>query len=168
MGGFFPQQRKHPSFRKTSGGKEVSERCAECGAVLSEESTCQTIIEEFLSLEYTDPAYGQVHFLTVPCFMIQYGRYSDEALTGMQSLLRACLDEQLIAQHLRQRASKAMNDATRTYKITRQADAPPLPKIAWSTSIADVAQSMGDPEKYCEHMKRWAHATLQQMASLLR
>ena len=146
----------------------MSECCTECGAVLSEGSTCQTIFEEFLSLEYTNPAYGQVHFLTVACFMIQHGRYSDEALIGMQSLLRAYLDEQLTAQQLRQLAAKGINDATRTWKVTRQADAPPLPKVAWSMTIADVAQNMQDPEKYCEHVKQWAHATLQQMAPLLR
>jgi hypothetical protein len=146
----------------------MSKRCTECGAVLSEGSTCQTIFEECLDLEYTNPAYGQVHFFTVACFMIQHGRYSDEALTWIQSMLRAALDDQLTAQQLRQRAAQRMNDATRTWKVTRQADAPPLPKIAWSTTIADVTQSIGDPEQYCEHVKRWALATLQQMASLLR
>ncbi len=54
--------------------------CPVCGAVLPEGSTCQSIFDEFLNLEYTDPAYGQVHYLTVTCFMIQHERYSDEAL----------------------------------------------------------------------------------------
>ncbi|HCF87147.1 MAG TPA: hypothetical protein DEV72_18330 [Ktedonobacter sp.] len=165
---FFSQERKKTSLRKISGGKEMAERCAECGAVLSEGSTCQTIFEEFLSLEYTDPAYGQVHFFTVACFMIQHGRYSDEALTGMLPLLRASLDEQLPAQQLRERAARGMNEATRTWKVTRQAGASPLPKIAWTLTIADVAQSMQDPEKYCEHVKQWARVTLQQMPALLR
>jgi hypothetical protein len=165
---FISQQGKRTSLRKRSGGKEMSEHCAECGAVLSEGSTCQTIFEECLSLEYTNPAYGQVHFYTVACFMIQHGRYSDEALTGMQSLLRASLDEQLPAQQLRQRAAKAISDATRPWKVTRQVDVPPLPKVAWSLTIADVAQSMQNPEQYCEHVKQWASATVQQMPSLLR
>ncbi len=47
----------------------MSERCTECGAVLPEGSTCQTIFDEFLILEYTNPVYGQVHFLTVACFI---------------------------------------------------------------------------------------------------
>lgn len=146
----------------------MAERCTECGAVLSEGSTCQTIFEEFLSLEYTNPAYGQVHFLTVACFMIQHGRYSDEALTGMQSLLRAALDEQLPAQQLRERAAKGMSDAPRSWKVIRQPDAPPLPKVAWSVTIADVAQSVQNPQKYCEQVKQWARVTLQQMPALFR
>ncbi len=146
----------------------MSERCPECGAVLSEENTCQMIFEECLGLEYTNPAYGQVHFFTVACFMIQHGRYSDEALTGMQSLLQASLDEQLPTQQLRERAAKGMSDATRSWKVTRQANAPSLPKVTWSMTIADVARSMQDPEKYCEQVKQWARATLQQMSVLLQ
>ena len=144
----------------------MSDRCVECGAVLSEGNTCQTIFDEFLSLEYTNPAYGQVHFLTVASFMIQHGRYSDAALIWMQSMLRAALDEQLTAQQLRQRAAQGMDDAARTWKVSRQADERPLPRVAWSRTIADVAQSMQDPEKYCEQVKQWAQATLQQMADL--
>jgi uncharacterized protein DUF5946 len=149
-----------------AGGEAMSDRCAACGAVLSEASSCQTIFEEFLSLEYSNPAYGQVHFLTVACFMIQHGRYSDAALTWMQSMLRAALDEQLTPQQLRQRAAQGMDDATRSWKVTSQADARPLPQVAWTTTIADVARSMQDPEKYCEQVKQWAQATLQQMAAL--
>lgn len=159
---------KNTSLGNASGDVEMSERCAECGAVLSEGSRCQTIFDEFLILEYTNPAYGQVHFLTVACFMIQHGRYSDEALTWMQSMLQGYLDEQLTAQQLRQRAARGTNNTLRTWKVTRQADARPLPTVVWSMMIADVAQSMQNPEKYCEQVKQWAHATLQQMASLLR
>ena len=145
----------------------MSKHCVECGAPLSNGSTCQTIFEEFLSLEYTNAAYGQVHFLTVACFMIQHGRYSDEALTWIQSSLKAYLDKDLTAQQLRQHTARGVNNATRSWKVTRQADARPLPKVAWSMTIADVAQCIQDPETYCAQVKRWAHITLQQMAHLL-
>ena len=144
----------------------MSERCAQCGAVLPEGSTCQTIFDELLSLEYTNPAYGQVHFLTVACFMIQHGRYSDEGLVWIQSTLRAYLEQQLTSRQLRQLAAKGMDGAARRWKVARQPDAPPLPKVAWSMTIADVAQYRRDPEYYCEHVKQWAQATLQQMESV--
>ena len=165
---YFCPQGKRRVEGKRSGEKEMSVLCPECGAVLSEGSTCQTIFEELLSLEYTNSAYGQVHFFTVACFMIQHRRYSDEALAGMQSLLRAYLDEELTAQQLRERARRGMNTATRTWKVRRQTDAPPQPKVAWRLSIADVAQSIQDPQKYGEHVKQWARATLQQMPALLQ
>jgi hypothetical protein len=147
-------------------GEEMSEQCAECGAVLPSGSTCQTIFDEFLSLEYTNPAYGQVHFLTVACFMIQHGRYSDEGLVWIQSTLRTYLEQQLTDQQLRQLAAKGTDGATRTWKVTRQPDAPPLPKVAWSMTITDVAQHMQDAESYCEQVRQWARTTLQQMESV--
>ena len=94
--------------------------------------------------------------------MLQHGRYSDEAFIRAKSTLRAYLDEQLIPQQIRQRAAKETNGAIRTWKVTRQADALPLPKVAWSMTIADVAQSTQDPEKYCEQIEQWARTTLQQ------
>jgi hypothetical protein len=59
-----------------------------------------------------------------------------------------------------------MNGATRPHKVTRQAGAPPLPKVNWSLTIADVVRSMQDPEQYCQQVKQWARATLQQMPFL--
>ena len=53
--------------------------CTECGAAL-DETTCQSIFDSFLVLEFSEAAYGAVHMLTVACFMIQYRRYSDEGL----------------------------------------------------------------------------------------
>jgi hypothetical protein len=67
--------------------------CSECGAVLQDESSCQEIFDSFLALEFEDPAYGEVHFLTVACFMIQHQRYSDEALAWIAQSLRAYLEE---------------------------------------------------------------------------
>lgn len=141
----------------------MSERCAECGAVLPQGSTCQTIFEEFLNLEYTNPAYWRVHFLTVACFMIQQGRYSDEALAWIQSALRAYLEQGLTGQQIRQFAIKGMENVKRTWKVTRRPDAAPLPTVVWSMTIVDVAQNMQDAEKYCEQVEQWARTTLQEM-----
>ncbi len=145
----------------------MSTICSVCGAVLPEGSTCQSIFDEFLSLEFTDPAYGQVHYLTVTCLMLQHERYSDEALIWTQATLKAYFDEELTAPQIRQRAAQTANRANRTWKVTRRADARPLPKVAWSITIADVAQSTHDPEKYCEQVRCWARTTLQQMEVLI-
>jgi hypothetical protein len=65
-------------------------RCAECGAVLPEGETCQTIFESFMALEFSDLAYGEVHFLTVACYMIQHGRYGDEVLAWASRRWAGC------------------------------------------------------------------------------
>ncbi|QYR19267.1 hypothetical protein KZ483_15075 [Paenibacillus sp. sptzw28] len=35
-----------------------------------------------LALEFSDPGYGRVHFLTVACFIIQHNRYMTKGSYG--------------------------------------------------------------------------------------
>jgi hypothetical protein len=67
--------------------------------------------------------------------------------------------------HLRA-AIKSTSSSRRAWTFGRTADAPPLPKRAWSLTIVDVAQQMGDVALYCERVKQWARATLHEMASV--
>ena len=144
----------------------MSETCVQCGAVLPEGSTCRTIFDEFLALEFTDPAYGEVHFLTVACYMIQHAGYSDEGYAWIKSTLRAYFDNSLTGPQLRRLAAEGTANSVRTWKVTRQPDDPPLPEIAWSVTIADVYRNMHDAESYCEQIKRWGRAVLQDMESV--
>lgn len=93
--------------------------CPECGAKWSAETTCQSIFDSFLILEFTDPAYGSVHFLTVACFMIQHGPYSDEALVWIQATLKAYFEEKMPPSQLRQRATQGTGGDVRTWKVLR-------------------------------------------------
>jgi hypothetical protein len=58
----------------------LRETCPNCGAHYKNNLNCQSVFNEFLALEFTDPDYGVVHMLTVVCYMIQHGQYTDEAL----------------------------------------------------------------------------------------
>ena len=143
----------------------MSYTCPECGVTFTEDDTCQTIFDAFLALEFTDPGYGEVHFLTVACFMIQHGRYSDAALRWIEQKLRSNLAG-TPADQIRQQAAQEAGPGTRTWKVTRQPGEPPLPKIAWSLTIADVARSYQDAQSYQVWVKRWAEVTLQEMKPL--
>ncbi len=146
----------------------MPEQCIFCSATLPEKSSCQTIHEELLNFEALSAIPHLVHFLHVTCFMIQHERYSNEALVWAQSMLRANLDEHMTEQrHLQHLRTVGKNNPSRTWKFNRAEDASPLPKIAWSLTIVDVAQQAHNVEQYCERVKQWAHSTLQQMASLL-
>ncbi|WP_199617176.1 DUF5946 family protein [Paenibacillus alkalitolerans] len=145
----------------------MSERCTECGAVLPEGRTCQSLFDEFLALEFSNPGYGQVHFLTVACFMTQHGRYSDEALVWVRAKLRTYLENDLTGTELRQIAAEEIAAADRKWNPRRPADAPPLPKVAWSMTISDVAQQMQDAETYCLLVKQWGRVTLEEMGAML-
>ncbi len=145
----------------------MSDRCSECGAILKDGKSCQEIFDSFLVLEFTDPGYGEVHMLTVACFMIQHGRYSDEALAWMARQLRACLEEGVSTGQIRRQVARETGQARRRWKVLRPKDAPPMPKIAWSMTIADVASNYRDAKSYCELVRKWAHSTLREMSPLL-
>ena len=147
----------------------MSNRCPECGATYHDETTCQDVYDAFLVLEFSDPAFGAVHFLTVACFMVQHGRYSDEGLRWIERQLRAHLEEQVPVEEIRRRAQREADQARRSWKVTRQPDDPPPPNIAWSMTIADVAAGCldehGQPEarRYRQLIHRWGTTTLKEM-----
>ncbi len=137
--------------------------CPECGAILNEESSCQAIFDSFLVLEFTNPGYGAVHFLTVACFMVQHNRYSDAGLAWIKRMLHAYLDENLTDKQLRRMAAHDAQSSIRTWKVNRQPNEPPLPKIKWDMTITDVAAQYQDAASYCKLVKEWARQTLKQM-----
>jgi hypothetical protein len=143
----------------------MARTCPECGASWWEVNTCQSVFDSFLVLEFTDPAYGVVHFLTVACFMIQHGRYSDEALQWIQETLRAYFDENLTPTQLRQRAVEGTRSDTRKWNIRRASDAPHPTRVMWSMTIMDVARQYHDAPSYCHLVQKWARLTLQEMTS---
>lgn len=138
-------------------------QCPECGAIQTETTTCQTAFDAFLILEFSDPEYGAVHFLTVACFMLQHGRYSDEGIKWMHRTLREYLEKDLTPTQLRQLAAKDTGNQTRTWKVVRAKDAPPAPKVAWSMTIMDVANQYKDAESYRSLITTWGRVTLREM-----
>ena len=147
--------------------------CPECGAVLADGSTCQDRFDQMLVLEFTDPGFGAVHMLSVACFMIQHGRYSDEALVWMERKLRAHLEEGISAEQIRKEMNRETSQARRTWKVTRPPGDPPQPKIAWSVTTASIdlegqtPSGRPDPAHYRAQVTHWARATLDEMQPLL-
>ncbi len=141
--------------------------CPQCGAILGQESNCQAIFESFLVLEYTDPGYGAVHMLTVACYMIQHGRYSDEGLKWIEQSLREYLEGGIPADQIRRKAARETDQGRRIWAVTRRPDATPLPVIAWSMTIADVAAGYQDAKSYRKLVEQWARITLREMKPLI-
>jgi len=88
-------------------------------------------------LEFSNPAYGKVHMLTVSCFMIQHQRYSDPALVWMQQTLRDVLENGVDPSDIRLQVTSDVDQGQRDWKIERQPDELKLPYIDWSITIAD-------------------------------
>jgi hypothetical protein len=145
----------------------MSAPCPDCGAVFDQDDTCQSVFDSLLVLEFTDPAYGEVHMLTVACFMIQHRRYSDEALVWIEQQLRAHLERDVPVGQIRKHAAQEARQDKRAWKVTRRPGEKPLPPIAWSMTIADVAQGYQDAASYRDLVKQWAKATLKEMRPYL-
>ena len=142
--------------------------CPGCGARHPGDTTCQDVFDAFLALEFSDPAYGAVHMLTVACFMIQHGRYSDTGLVWIEQQLHAHLEQGVPVEYIRRQAAKETGQDVRGWKVMRQPGDPPQTKIIWSVTIADVAANYGNAPGYREWVARWARATLQDMQPLTR
>lgn len=140
--------------------------CSFCGAHYDEDITCQDRFDEFLALEFSNPYYGQVHFFTVSCFMIQHQRYSDPALRLMQQALHDVLENGVNLSEIRVHMTSDVDQGKCDWKIERQPSEPKLPHINWSITIAVVYQHKNDPVDYCTWVEKWARATLAEMNSL--
>jgi hypothetical protein len=112
-------------------------KCSLYGAATDANITCQRIFDEFLALEFSNPAYGKVHMLTVSCFMIQHQRYSDPALVWMQQTLRDVLENGVDPSDIRLQMTSEVDQGKRDWKIERQPGERELPHITWSITIAD-------------------------------
>ena len=153
--------------------------CLECGAALHDGLTCEAVFNEFLSLEFTDPEYGQVHMLTVACYMIQHGRYTDEALHWIEKSLQDYLEHGISSDQIRRQAAQEADQKRRRWKVTRTPEDPPQARIPWSMTIMDVADRLGwqnemqfgslhqDAERYRKLVRQWAATTLVEMQPLL-
>jgi hypothetical protein len=145
----------------------MNDNCPFCGAQSDENITCQNMFDEFLALEFSNPAYGKVHLLTVSCFMIQHQRYSDPALLWMQQTLRDVLEKGVDPSEIRLQMTSDVDQGKRYWKIERQPDEPSLPHINWPITIADVYKHKEDPVSYCAWVEKWARTTLVEMISVL-
>ncbi|NPV74786.1 MAG: hypothetical protein HPY59_00265 [Anaerolineae bacterium] len=144
-----------------------TDTCAGCGAVYQNNLTCETVFDDFLALEFTDAAYGEVHLLTVACYMIQHGQYSDDALVWIEQQLRDHLEKGIPAEQIRQKAAKETRQDRHTWRVARRKEDKPQEKIPWSMTILDVALQYQDSESYRKLVRQWASITLSEMRPLL-
>jgi hypothetical protein len=145
----------------------MTNKCPECGATHSDVTSCQTMFDSFLVLEYTIPDYGIVHPLTVGSYFIQHRLYSQEALIWIEHILCDSLKFGLPSRYMLQNMRSTAESHKRSWKLMRPLNAPAQAKIAWSMTIADVATNYHDAGSYCELVKMWAHTTFYEMKPLL-
>ena len=105
--------------------------------------------------------------LTVACYMIQHGQYTDEALIWIEQRLRDYLEKGISTEQIRRHAAKDAGQDRRKWKVTRRPSDPRQAKIAWSMTILDVALNYHDAGGYRDLVEQWARTTLLEMQALL-
>lgn len=129
--------------------------CAECGA-----EDCRTCFDAFLTLEFTDPAFGAVHHLTVAAYMLQHSsQLTREGWLHERELLRAFLVENKLPAFVRKQNKDLLDSGKRKFKIKSADGKRIFTKSTWTKTISDVRT--GNAEVYCTDVTAWAIAVLE-------
>ncbi len=135
--------------------------CTQCGAHAQYGKTCREKYEEILALEYENPAiFGAVHHITVLCYNLQHpDSFTAEAISWMQSSLRAIIEEGLSPMELRKRAGKEFKGNVKVLRQIAYTETTETPrKIRWPITVMDIRTN--EPEIYIEDVKAWAKSIL--------
>lgn len=137
--------------------------CPDCGALWTAGESCQVAFDEMLALEYSDSGFGQVHLLTVACFMIQHRRYSDRALLWIRDMLHGYLVDGQPVEALRAAMGQAAGPKRRDWRVERSAEDAMLAPIGWTMTILNVWRGQQDAASYRRLVTEWARVTLGEM-----
>ena len=140
---------------------ELTSRCAECGAVLSDGQTCQDAFHQMLFWEAEDPSVTVVHHLMVLCYHLQHpSLYSPEGLSDAKQLLVQFLEAEVTPQAMRKQISQSVDSGNRKYKITATPESQGVYQhpVQWTMTAANVTQ--GGMDNYYANVRAWAASVL--------
>jgi hypothetical protein len=128
--------------------------CTRCGAVVSGGTAgCLRLFQEVLALEYTDPAYGAVHLLTVDAYALQHSEDHGPRSNAFH-LIRLCM-------MLEYGDDTRIGHGSRWWQasVGGKREIPFLepPADRGALTIADVHGAAG-PEEHAERVHRWARS----------
>jgi len=130
--------------------------CPECGGV-----DCKTRFDSFLALEFTDPAFGAVHHLTVTAYMLQHSsQLTREGWLHERELLREFLVENKPPSFIRKQNKDLVDSGKRTFKIKSRTGERIIQRSAWTKTILDVRSE--NAELYCADVTAWARSVLEE------
>jgi hypothetical protein len=144
----------------------MSSTCPQCGAQLAPDETCQDRFNLCLVKEFELAAYGAVHHLTVPSYMLQHNIYSRagwlEAREGLAQFVR----QGLMPARARQQNRGRLDSGHRTWSVTKGPKMPGVEAIHWTFTVAEVR--LDTAENYCADVRRWAESVLEDSEALIR
>lgn len=136
----------------------MADVCSLCGARALDAERCQERFDVALTKELAGPAYGIVHHLTVPAYMLQHNRYSAEGWLWSRALLAEFVRGGLSSDEARRKYRHALDGGNRSWSITRGPKFDRFDQIVWTRTIADVRFDAAD--LYGADIRAWAEAVL--------
>jgi hypothetical protein len=133
--------------------------------VLPDGEGCRERFDVAQARELEDPAYGAVHHLSVPCYMLQHNAYSREGWLFTRALLARFVAGDT-PDTARRRSRGALDSGRRTWSVTRGEKLAGVDGIAWTRTIADVR--LDTAERYCADVRAWAASVLADSEELAR
>jgi hypothetical protein len=129
--------------------------CPDCGAGMKDDLTCQEMYDELLAREFSDPACGKVHHLTVLCYDIQHpGSFSQESLDWSISALTAAVQEQLGGDDLLRVNRKRLAEEKGAAILRKDGSLSEVLRDHWTMTVADVYAA--SPEGHADRVRAWA------------
>ncbi len=139
--------------------------CPQCGAIYSADETCEDRFNAGQAREFTDPAFFAVHYLSIPCFMLQHNRYSRHGWIATRQVLARFLSG-LTPEEARRQYRQAVASGNRTYSFTKGPKLAGVESIAWTRTIADVR--LDTAEHYCDDVRAWAERVVRDSQDVRR
>lgn len=135
--------------------------CPDCGAPMKNDLTCQEMFDELLAREFSDPACGAVHHLTVLCYNLQHpGAFSEESIQWSISALTAAVKQKWTAEDIL--SDNRRNLSGKKVPILRK-DNLPVDSLRdhWTMTVANVYSV--SPKGHAERVKKWATAIIEDL-----
>lgn len=137
----------------------MSLECAWCGArYATPGETCEDRFNLALAREFEDPAFGMVHHLTVPAYMLQHNRYSHVGWLVTRDLLASFVRGEVDPAGARRQYKAKYSGGERAGSITKGPRFAQFDQITWTRTIADVR--FDSAEVYRADVEAWAAAVV--------
>jgi hypothetical protein len=140
------------------GAVSMTKVCSLCGARYPDGNRCQERFDLALAKELEDPAYGVVHHLTVPAYLLQHNRYSAAGWGWSRALLAEFVRGGISPAEARRAYRRQLDSGNRDWSVTREPAFEHFDQIVWTTTIADVR--FDSAEVFCADIRAWAEAVL--------
>ncbi len=133
--------------------------CSECGANVPGGTVCRDWFDRCLAVEFSDPAYFAVHFLSVPAYLLQHpSQLSGDGWDAMYQILTNSVREETPYLNTNTDARRAMQSDERAFRFTGGEPKVLPATLRWTRTIADVRFT--NAEEYGGDVWEWARSVV--------